>query len=75
MTTKENIKERLLQFSSQTLKKKSISMRELSPVDLFYLYIEIYKEYGILLPVNNAEHLESIDTLADYIDIFIGSKE
>ena len=50
-------------------------MRELSPVDLFYLYIEIYKEYGIILSVNNAEHLESIDTLVDYIYIFIESKE
>ena len=44
-----------------------ISFKELSAIDLFYLYVEVYAKYGIMLPLENGNFLNSNDDLAKYI--------
>ena len=49
------------------LKVSRISFKELSAIDLFYLYVEVYAKYGIMLPLENGNFLNSNDDLAKYI--------
>lgn len=49
------------------LKVSEISFNDLSIIDLFYVYIEVYAKYGIILPLENGNFLNSSTGLAKYI--------
>lgn len=56
------------------LKVSEISFKELSTIDLFYIYVEVYAKFGILLPLENGDFLNSNIDLAKYI-VNIRNKE
>lgn len=49
------------------LRVSDISFKELSAIDLFYLYVEVYAKFGIILPLENGDFLNSGIDLAKYI--------
>lgn len=56
------------------LKVSEISFKELSTIDLFYIYVEVYAKFGILLPLENGDFFNSNIDLAKYI-VNIRNKE
>ena len=56
------------------LKVSEISFRELSITDLFYVYVEVYAKFGILLPMENGDFLNSNIDFAKYIVSYCNNK-
>lgn len=65
---KELVKDWLENLLIKRFNARDLSIENLSYLDMFYLYIEIYRQYGIKLPVELIQRPNlNADILIDYI--------
>ena len=55
------------ELCKERFKISEISFKELSTIDIFYIYVEVYAKFGIILPLENGDFLNSNISLAKNI--------